>query len=96
MRLDLGTFPVREARFGPRTRWTDGLLEIDREAVLDLARSDPNLIDVAVDLARPGESARIVNVTDVIEPRVKVEGTGVCYPGVCGRPVTTVGRGRTR
>jgi glycine reductase complex component B subunit alpha and beta len=95
VQLELGTFPVREARFGARTRWTDGLLEIDREAVLDLARSDPNLRHVDVDLARPGESVRIINVADVIEPRVKVDGTGVCYPGVCGRSVATVGRGRT-
>jgi len=95
VRLELGTFPVREARFGPRTRWTDGLLEIDREAVLDLVRSDATVVGVDVELARPGESVRIVNVVDVVEPRVKVEGPGVCYPGVCGRPVTTVGRGRT-
>lgn len=95
MRLELGTFPVRAARFGPRTRWTDGVLEIDREAVLDLARSEPNLQQVTLELARPGESVRIVNVADVIEPRVKVDGAGVCYPGVCGRPVATVGRGRT-
>ncbi len=32
---------------------------------------------------------------DVIEPRVKVEGPGVCYPGICGRDIATVGRGRT-
>ncbi|MCC7372614.1 MAG: hypothetical protein IT306_29640 [Chloroflexi bacterium] len=95
MRLDLGTFPVREARFGSRTRWADGVLEIDREAVLDLARADPNLQRVDVELTRPGESVRIINVADVIEPRVKVEGGGACYPGVCGRAVATVGRGRT-
>ena len=95
MRLDLGTFPVREARFGSRTRWADGLLEIDREAVLDLARSDPNLQRVDVELARPGESVRIWPVRDVVEPRIKVDGPGVAYPGTVGRDVRTVGRGRT-
>ncbi|MCC6174262.1 MAG: hypothetical protein IT305_03065 [Chloroflexi bacterium] len=95
MRLELGTFPVREARFGPRTRWADGVLEIDREAVLDLARSEPNLTNVEVELARPGDSVRIINVVDVLDPRIKVEGPGVCYPGTCGRSIVTVGRGRT-
>ncbi|MFN8523479.1 MAG: glycine/sarcosine/betaine reductase component B subunit [Chloroflexota bacterium] len=95
MRLELGTFPVRQARFGDRTRWSDGILEIDRQAVLDIARAEPNLTYADVDLARPGDRARVINVADVIEPRVKVEGPGVCYPGFCGRPITAVGRGRT-
>jgi glycine reductase complex component B subunit alpha and beta len=34
-------------------------------------------------------------VRDVVEPRIKVEGPGVVYPGICGRPITTVGQGRT-
>jgi glycine reductase len=95
MRLELGTFPVREAHFGARTAWADGWLEIDREAVLRLVRSDPHVAFADVGLTRPGESARIVNIADVLEPRVKVSGGGVVYPGICGRPRTTVGRGRT-
>jgi glycine reductase len=34
-------------------------------------------------------------VRDVIEPRIKVEGPGQCYPGICGRDIATVGQGRT-
>jgi glycine reductase len=94
MRLELGTFPVREATFGARTGWRDGHLEIDRDELLALARGDGiTFADVA--LARPGEPVRIINLTDVVEPRVKVDGPGVVYPGLCGRPVETVGRGRT-
>lgn len=95
MRLELGTFPVREARFGDRTHWNDGILEINREEILALLRADPHLTYVDVDLAHPGEATRIVNLSDVVEPRVKVEGPGTVYPGVCGRSVETVGRGRT-
>jgi sarcosine reductase len=95
MQLELGTFPVRHAVFGSRTQWTDGTLEIDKEELLAVARLDPNLTFVDVDLARPGESVRIINVSDVLEPRIKVSGPGTVYPGVCGRPVTAVGRGRT-
>lgn len=95
MRLELGTFPVQDVRFGPGTRYRAGLLEIDRAAVLAAVREDPRIVSADLELARPGESVRIWPVRDVIEPRVKVEGPGTCYPGVCGRPVATVGEGRT-
>lgn len=95
MRLELGTFPVHQARFGPRTRWADGVLEINHAEVLELVRSFPNVAYASVDLAHPGESVRINNYTDVVEPRVKVEGPGVTYPGLFGRSVATVGSGRT-
>lgn len=95
MQLELGTFPVRNAAFGSRTRWVDGTLDINKEELLAVARLDPNLRFVDADLARPGESARIVNVADVLEPRVKVSSPGTVYPGVCGRPVAAVGHGQT-
>ena len=36
-----------------------------------------------------------MTVQDIIEPRVKVTGQGVAYPGIVGRAVQTVGAGRT-
>jgi glycine reductase len=95
MRLEIGTVPVEGVTFGSQTRYRDGLLEVDADELLALARSDPRITRVDLDLARPGESVRLVNVQDVIEPRLKVEGPGVAYPGVHGRPTETVGRGRT-
>jgi glycine reductase complex component B subunit alpha and beta len=95
MRLEMGTFPVHEVVFGSRTRWQEGLLEIDRAGIRDLIRRDPRIATAELEVARPGESVRIWPVRDVIEPRIKVEGPGVVYPGICGRPITTVGQGRT-
>ena len=95
MRLEMGTFPVRDVFFGSRTAWSDGVLEIDREAVLEAVRGDPRVQTVELELAVPGESVRMWPVRDVVEPRVKVEGPGMVYPGICGRPITTVGQGRT-
>ena len=71
------------------------MLEVERDAVLRAVRDDPRIASAALELAAPGESVRVWPVRDVIEPRIKVEGPGVCYPGICGRPVATVGRGRT-
>ncbi len=99
MRLELGTFPVEEIAFGNRTRYEflgdAGRLEVDKDAVLAAIREDPRIESAELEIARPGESVRIWPVRDVIEPRVKAEGPGVAYPGACGRPITTVGQGRT-
>lgn len=95
MSLKLGTFPVRRVEFGRTTAWKDGALTIDRSALIDLVRQDPNVANVSIDATSPGESARVIHNVDVIEPRVKVEGPGAPYPGVCGRSVESVGTGTT-
>ena len=93
MRLELGSFPVTDARFAARTRWSDGVLEIDREAALAAVHEDGLVASARIEIARPGESARIWPVRDVVEPRVKVDGPGEIYPGWFGRSIETVGRG---
>jgi glycine reductase len=95
MQLEIGTFPVTRVSFGTRTRYNSGHLEVDKEAVLAAVHCDPRIASADLDLAYPGESVRIWPVRDVIEPRLKVEGPGVVYPGMCGRAITTVGQGRT-
>ena len=95
MRLELGTFPVTDVTFGAVTRYDAGRLTVDRDAVLAAVRQDPRIAEARLEIARPGESVRIWPVRDVIEPRVKVQGPGVCYPGICGRDIATVGEGRT-
>jgi hypothetical protein len=95
MRLEMGTFPIHDVVFASQTWWQDGVLEIDRDQILDLILRDPRIATAELELAKPDESVRIWPVRDVIEPRIKVEGSGVVYPGICGRPITTVGQGRT-
>ena len=95
MRLEMGNFPVREVVFGSRTAWSDGLLEIDPDAVLHEIRSDPMIATAHLELAKPGESVRIWPVRDVVTPMLKVDGPGVVYPGTGGRPMGMVGQGRT-
>ena len=95
MRLEMGTFPVERITFGSETRYAHGHLEVDKEAVIDAVHADPRIASVDLEMAYPGESTRIWPVRDVIEPRIKVEGPGVIYPGTAGRSITTVGEGRT-
>ena len=95
MRLELGTFPVDEVRFESETRWRDGRLEIDRQELLELALQGGDIPSASIDLVRPGESVRIVNMQNLYESKVKVSGPGMFFPGVCGRPASAVGQGRT-
>jgi glycine reductase len=95
MKLELATFPVHEVAFGSRTMYRDGRLEVNREEILAEVRLDSRLLRADLEIVHPGDSVRITRFRDILEPRVKVAGPGVAYPGVCDRPVITVGRGRT-
>ena len=96
MELVLASFPVTGLAFGPAGAWADGRLVVDRERVQSLVLEDPRIRSVAVDLVEPGESTRLIQMRDVIEPRIKVRGRGHVYPGVAGHPTDTVGDGETR
>jgi glycine reductase len=95
MKLELGTFPVRDIILGSSNRYAAGLVEIDKRGLELAILSDGRIQSVDIQVAKPGESCRITKVHDVLQPMVKVSGPGTCYPGVCGRPVATVGAGRT-
>jgi len=94
--LVLGSFPVTGLGFGPTAAWASGRLTIDPDRIRAMVTGDPRIRAVAVDLVEPGEATRIVQMRDVIEPRVKVRGRGHVYPGVAGHPPDTVGDGETR
>ncbi len=95
MRLERCTFPVTGLRAGPHTRWRDGIVEFNVEELANLVREDPDIVSVQFEAVSPGDSARIVNFRDFVEPMVKVDGPGTVYPGLMGRPVRRVGEGRT-
>ncbi len=95
MRLELGKIKITDVQFGESTKVENGTLFVNKQELIDMALQDERLKSVAIELARPGESIRITPVKDVIEPRVKVEGSGVMFPGMIGNKVKTVGSGRT-
>ena len=93
MKLELGTFPVSEVVFATETRLEGARLEIYRDELIDLARSEPGVNRASIDIARPDEPARVINFVDLLELKMKVRGPGAVYPGVFGRPATVVGSG---
>ncbi|MFQ5873903.1 MAG: glycine/sarcosine/betaine reductase component B subunit, partial [Dehalococcoidia bacterium] len=94
MRLGIGTFHVQDILVSDTTKLSGGVLHVDREKVVELVMEDPSFDEVEVHVVRPGESTRIVNVLDAVEPRYKVSGPGNVFPGLL-RPPLTVGQGCT-
>ncbi len=94
MKLEMATFPVNNVKFGSRTAYSNGILEINKEELLKLILEDKRVASADLDIAFPGEKTRIVKVRDAVEPRIKVSGPGCVFPGILG-PVETVGEGRT-
>jgi hypothetical protein len=95
MRLELGSFPVREVELGARpTGYREGVLTIDHAELTRALLADRRLRGVTLDVVRPGESARVIHLLDAVEPRVKGSGGGTAFPGFLGSP-EPVGSGRT-
>ena len=94
MRLEIGKIMIKDLQFGPETKVENGTLYVNKEELLKEIGGDEKIASIDFDIARPGESVRIIPVKDVIEPRVKVEGNGGIFPGFVSK-VDTVGSGRT-
>ena len=93
MRLELRSIAIQDVRFGARTEVRGDVLYVNKQEMVDHL-IDERFVSIDVDLAKPNEATRIVPVKDVIEPRVKVEGSGGIFPGFIGK-VDMVGSGVT-
>ena len=93
MKLELREIKIKDVVFGDTTKVEGNVLYIAPDEIKELLMTDRRISNVTVDLARPGESVRIIPVKDVIEPRAKLEG-GKAFPGIDGN-ISEVGEGIT-
>ncbi|MCL1809702.1 MAG: glycine/sarcosine/betaine reductase component B subunit [Clostridiales bacterium] len=93
MQLELREIKILDVRFGESTKVQDNILYVAQDEIRDLLLGDERISNVQVDLARPGESVRIIPVKDVVEPRAKLEG-GEAFPGMDGK-ICDAGEGVT-
>jgi sarcosine reductase len=94
MKLELGHIHIHDIQFDSVSRVENFTLFVNAEELREHLLEDENIQSVSFEIARPGESIRILPVKDVIEPRVKVQGPGGIFPGILSK-VNTVGSGRT-
>jgi glycine reductase complex component B subunit alpha and beta len=93
MRLDLGLIHIKDVCFGAKTSIAADILSIDRQELISLLEQEPLFERVEIELARPGDSCRIIRVLDVVEPRYRMNGPN--FPGAL-EPNGLVGDGQTR
>ncbi|SHJ86987.1 glycine reductase [Dethiosulfatibacter aminovorans DSM 17477] len=94
MKLELGNFHVKDIQFGDVSKFSDGILYVNKEEALAVVREDEHITDADLVIAKPGDETRIVPVKEAIEPRFKVDGETPAFPGVTG-DVAQAGFGRT-
>src|SRR5258708_40324240 len=92
MRLELGSFPVESLSLGSATQLQGRHLMVSADE-LRAAVAHPAIAGLELAIVHPGESARITQLSDVVEPRIKVSGGGDVFPGLVG-PLESVGGGR--
>lgn len=74
MKLELRRIPINDVEFGSETKVDGTTLIINKDSLIEELKKVPNVKDIKIDLAKPGEKTRIIPVKDVIQPRYKVEG----------------------
>ncbi|MCK8828351.1 glycine/sarcosine/betaine reductase component B subunit [Natroniella acetigena] len=94
MKLELGKILIDDVKFGDKIEVNDGVLTVNKDKLIEEVSEDSRIESLDIELAKPGDSVRIIPVKDVIEPRVKVDGPGDIFPGVLGGE-EIVGLGRT-
>ncbi|WP_420330364.1 glycine/sarcosine/betaine reductase component B subunit [Peptostreptococcus russellii] len=74
LKLELRRIPITDVKFGSETKVDGTTLVLDKDSIIAELKKVPNVKDIKIDLAKPGEKTRIIPVKDVIQPRYKVEG----------------------
>ncbi len=92
-RLEMAEFPFKTLRLEGQTRYEGGTLELNVNEITRLVLQDSRIETAAIELVFPGEKTRIYDIRDAVEPRVKVSGPGVVFPGILG-PIEPVGEGK--
>jgi sarcosine reductase len=92
--LEVASFLPRAVELGSSVGWDDGVLRLDLDGLLAPTRGEPSFLGVRAELVGPGESVRLVNVLDAVEPHVKAGRPEATFPGALG-DLAVAGEGLT-
>jgi len=87
--------PIRDVQFAERSEVRGGTLFVSERELRESVLEDRFIKDVAVKIARPGESKRIVPIKDILEPRAKLDPEQDVFPGVVSEVNYAPGTGTT-
>lgn len=93
MKLELRNVVIRDIVFSDENKVEDHILYVSKDSLEQIVMEDARVKSVTFDIARPGESVRIIPVKDVIEPRAKKD--GAIFPGTFEETMEEGGHGIT-
>lgn len=94
MSLELRKVIIKDVVLGKENKIAEHVLYVNTDDLGSVIMEDKRIKAVSFDVARPGESVRILPVKDVIEPRAKAEG-GDAFPGMLTEEMSAGGKGIT-
>ncbi len=95
MNLTRQYFDVKDAVFGAKCSFENGILTICKEELVALVKPLLKEVEsVDFELVHPGENTRVIHLLDTLQSMCKVSGQGMQYSGFFGSP-HTVGDGVT-
>lgn len=95
MRLEIDSIEIKDIQESSATSAKDGVLYLNLKELEEQILKDERVASVALNIVRPGDQTRIVNVQDVVQPRCKVGEENQDFPGFLGK-MHTAGSGKTR
>lgn len=95
MQLEVGKIIIHDVQFSDRTFIEENILYINKSEIIEYLKEDSSIKDVDVEIAKPGESVRIIPIKDILQPRIKISGSGQVFPGFIS-DMESVGEGFTQ
>lgn len=83
--LEVGWFDVSDVRAGDETALSGGVLTVGAGELEEIL-ADDLFASVSVEIVRPGESVRVINAIDAVEPRIKADPPGGDFSGLLSPP----------
>lgn len=86
---------VQEISDGSSSCVKEGVLYVNLKELSQIIMEDDRFQSVDINLVRPQDQTRILNIMDVVQPRCKIDRVEADFPGFIGL-MQTAGEGRTR
>lgn len=84
MKLEIGSFHVKDIVFGKKTTFENGILTVDEKEAIAVLNPEGKLKNVKLHIAHPGESVRFVPIKAAVKPCARPDGRAA-FPGYTGK-----------
>lgn len=94
MRLEIDSVTIKNVKAAEKTHVQSGNLYVNVQELKNLILEDDKIKSVDIRIVAPGDSIRILNVQDFVQPRCKLDKEDADFPGFLGK-MQLAGSGKT-